>query len=321
MPQRVIVIKMDGLVKGKTCLKMLHKMSEIINNRRNKLDNFTIRQEFVFKGDYGYREKYIPLFKNLLLEYNGNSLTGLVFYISNNPYNLEFYISFDFENSIEEIHNLRDRCQKFGLYHMPDITLSHLFQVKNRFDVRVSVIDEMSLMMAYNYFQFPTIQVLNDNGIVWDEPLNDGFSIFISYSHKQQTDIFELISLINRNGTSVWIDEQQIDFGENILKEVTKGINNSKFSIIWITTDFIKSKFPLYELSTLLHESIMNEMHIICVVDYDVDIIKLKELGFQIDTIKHYKRTKEESVVETYNKIKPSIQKFIERKGKIYFEY
>lgn len=271
-----------------------------------------VRQEFVFQGDYGSREKYLPLLKDLLNEYDNNSLTGFTFFINDVPYHLELYISFVFENSVEEIRNLRKRCQSSGLWHTPDITISTLLgEAKNkRFNMFTAVTFE-DLIKSFSLFYFPTKQVFYDDGYNWHNKLNGKSQIFISYSHKQKTDVFDLISMINRLGPSVWVDDQQIDFGDNILKSVTKGINDCPMSIVWITNDFINSKFPLHELSTLLHKNIMENSPVICVIDSDVEIHALRENGFQVDTIKHHKRIENETVADTFNSIKTSITKHL----------
>lgn len=267
-----------------------------------------VRQEFVFQGDYGSRENYLPLFKDLLNEYDKNSLTGFTFYINNTPYQLELYISFVFENSVEEIRNLRKRCQYSGLWHTPNITISTLLDeaVNRRFNIFTACTFE-DLTMRYSLFLIPPKQFFYDEGYNWHNKLNGKSQIFISYSHKQKTEVFDLISMVNRLGPSVWVDDQEINFGDNILQSVTKGINDCPMSIVWITNDFINSKFPLHELSTLLHKNIMSNSRVICIIESDVDIYKLGEKGFQVDTIKHYKRTIDETVADTFNSIKASI--------------
>ncbi|GKV54280.1 hypothetical protein NCCP2222_02270 [Sporosarcina sp. NCCP-2222] len=270
-------------------------------------------QEFVFQGDYGYRDSYLPLFKDLLNEYGNDSLTGFTFYVNNIPYKLELYFSFVFENSIEAIRDLKERCQLSGLWHSPNITISTLLnEAKNRrFDIISSVTFEDFSLIYSGAFAIPIKQEFYDKGYNWHNKLNGKSQIFISYSHKQKKDVFDLISMINRLGPSVWVDEQQIDFGENILQSVTKGINDCPMSIVWITNDFINSKFPLHELSTLLHKNIMEDTRVICIVDFDVDILNLREKGFQIDTIKFHKRVKDETVADTFNGIKTSISNYL----------
>ncbi|MFJ7842035.1 toll/interleukin-1 receptor domain-containing protein [Lysinibacillus sphaericus] len=272
-----------------------------------------IKQEFVFKGDYGLRDNYLPLFKEMLSKYDKNSLTGMAFFINNIPYKLELYIAFTFENSVDEVRGLREIFLQNGLVHTPNITIHNLLNAYylRRFDM-FTCCNFDDLVLSYSLFYFPTISELRAKGYDWSQNLDGNNQIFISYSHKQRKEISDLVSLINHLGPSVWVDYCQIDLGDEIITTIHKGINESSLSIVWLSNDFINSKFPLHELTTLIHESIMNGKRPIFILEYDVDPQELISKGYPIQNYHYHKRSKNETIPFTFNIIKDTLIKHLD---------
>lgn len=50
----------------------------------------------------------------------------------------------------------------------------------------------------------------------------------------------ELTDLLQRKGTSVWFSENEIPLGSNMLREIDKGLKNSRVGIVLVTSSFLK---------------------------------------------------------------------------------
>lgn len=79
--------------------------------------------------------------------------------------------------------------------------------------------------------------------------------IFLSHSSEDKPDVRRLKVDLEKNGFSTWLDEDEIGIGDRIATEVQKGLTNSKFLIIWLTSRAVKSGWVEREWqSQLLYE-------------------------------------------------------------------
>jgi 5'-deoxynucleotidase YfbR-like HD superfamily hydrolase len=76
---------------------------------------------------------------------------------------------------------------------------------------------------------------------------------FICHASEDKKDyIFPIKNGLEKIGISTWIDNGEIDLGDNILLKIQEGINNSKYALIVISQIWLEKNWPLYELSSLL---------------------------------------------------------------------
>ena len=82
--------------------------------------------------------------------------------------------------------------------------------------------------------------------------------IFLCHAWEDRMTIAKnLTDLLITNGTSVWFSENNIPLGSNLLREIDKGLANSRIGIVLVTPSFLKriqgNGVADKELSALLH--------------------------------------------------------------------
>jgi len=72
--------------------------------------------------------------------------------------------------------------------------------------------------------------------------------IMISYSHKDEGDVQAIKDVIKDVGLSYFIDSKDIDYGENIVNKVRKGIQDSTHLLVYVSPASLKSQWVLIEI-------------------------------------------------------------------------
>jgi 5'-deoxynucleotidase YfbR-like HD superfamily hydrolase len=80
--------------------------------------------------------------------------------------------------------------------------------------------------------------------------------IFLSHSSKDKPAVEKLANDLKAQGASVWFDAWEIPLGASLVKEVERGLLNSKFIGIWITKNAISSGWVEKEWQTRLKDEI-----------------------------------------------------------------
>jgi hypothetical protein len=78
--------------------------------------------------------------------------------------------------------------------------------------------------------------------------------IFISYSHKDKDFVGILAENLQRVGHNVWWDTTDIQSGDEISDEITNAIASSKYVIVVLTPDSVKSKWVKSEYTEALNQ-------------------------------------------------------------------
>lgn len=75
--------------------------------------------------------------------------------------------------------------------------------------------------------------------------LEDKKKIFISYSHKDEKLKDQVVSHLKAINLPIepWVDKSEIDAGDEWEKEIKNAIEQSEMAILFISTDFLNSKF------------------------------------------------------------------------------
>ncbi|MBC8508265.1 MAG: toll/interleukin-1 receptor domain-containing protein [Chloroflexi bacterium] len=77
------------------------------------------------------------------------------------------------------------------------------------------------------------------------------YDVFLSYSSSdREAVIAPFLSKIEQLGIRSWCDIRQISWGDSIVENIQKGINESIFLIAFISSSFLMKSWPLKELRT-----------------------------------------------------------------------
>lgn len=259
-------------------------------------------RDYIWQADYGDRKKLIPFMKELLRMQDAESLQCLSIFVNNDPYNLELFIYLSYNNPQEEdLEFMKKGFNELGLSYRKDLTLDEMFmQMGNRQFNSMTMIDEdMVDLVMDTAFWFSERKEMEQQGYRFGQ-FGMKKKVFISHSSLDKPMIEQIIPFISAINLNTWVDKYDINVGEPIEKKVFEGIEESTAVILWITKDFLDSKWCETEMESFINKAIEKEVLLISVVSEDVDI---ENLPTQIQQSKYIHRKRDESIEYIANEI------------------
>ena len=259
-------------------------------------------RDYIWQADYGDRNKLVPFMKELLRTQDAKSLQCLGIFVNNDPYNLELFIYLSYDNPQDEhLAFMKKGFNELGLIYRKDLTLDEMFmQMGNRqFNSKTMISEDMVDLVMGTSFWFPERKEMEQQGYRFGQ-FGMKRKVFISHSSLDKPVIEQIIPFISAINLNTWVDKYDINVGETIEKRVFEGIEESVAVILWITKDFLDSKWCKTEMESFINKAIENEVLLISVVNEDVDI---ENLPTQIQQRKYIHRKRDESIENTANEI------------------
>jgi hypothetical protein len=118
--------------------------------------------------------------------------------------------------------------------------------------------------------------------------------IFISYSHNDSEFVHRIIDDLKAKGLDLWFDEQDVPPGANLTKSVDEGLSGTRYMLLFLSTNAIKSKWVEEEWTAKYKDEI--ERNKVSVIPILIENIEIKELPLIIrnkkivDFSKEYKQ-------------------------------
>jgi hypothetical protein len=79
------------------------------------------------------------------------------------------------------------------------------------------------------------------------------YDAFISHASEDKEDLVRpLAEKLQEAGFSIWYDEFQLKVGDSLRRSIDKGLANSKFGIVVLSSNFFAKNWPQYELDGLV---------------------------------------------------------------------
>jgi hypothetical protein len=95
------------------------------------------------------------------------------------------------------------------------------------------------------------------------ESENVEYDVFISHSSEDKEDFVRPLTLeLQELGVKVWYDEFELKLGDSLRRSIDKGLINSKYGIVILSTSFFKRNWTQYELDGFVNRE-MNGMKVI----------------------------------------------------------
>ncbi|KAI8539496.1 hypothetical protein RHMOL_Rhmol09G0187700 [Rhododendron molle] len=111
------------------------------------------------------------------------------------------------------------------------------------------------------------------------------YDIFLSFrgldTRKKFTD--HLYEALKREGFQTFIEDDEIEWGENIKSALQKAIWNSKMSVIVLSKNYATSTSCLFEIHTIIEHRKKKSDHFILPVFYEVDPWEIKQQAKKLD--------------------------------------
>jgi hypothetical protein len=83
--------------------------------------------------------------------------------------------------------------------------------------------------------------------------------VFISYSSVDSDEVLDFISLLKNSGIDFFIDKMDIGWGESIIEKVFSGIETSRYVVVFISTNSLKSPWVKKEILTAFQREIESD--------------------------------------------------------------
>ena len=81
------------------------------------------------------------------------------------------------------------------------------------------------------------------------------YDVFISYAHADKDEyIIPLKKALDRQKIKYWIDDDEMEWGDNFIKEIEKGLHNCRFGLICLSKNFLEKNWTLNEMHSFLAE-------------------------------------------------------------------
>lgn len=80
--------------------------------------------------------------------------------------------------------------------------------------------------------------------------------IFISYSRVDSDKVLDFVSSLQDSGIDYWLDQINIGWGENLIDRVFSGIEKSRYVIVFISENSLKSQWVSQEIRTAFHKEL-----------------------------------------------------------------
>lgn len=95
------------------------------------------------------------------------------------------------------------------------------------------------------------------------ERISVEYDVFISHSSEDKDDFVRPLTLELQNlGVKVWYDEFELKLGDSLRRSIDKGLINSKYGIVILSTSFFNRNWTQYELDGFVNRE-MNGMKVI----------------------------------------------------------
>jgi len=198
-----------------------------------------------YSFDYGNRSILKEPLRKLLTKYD-NQILGVMPFVNNNPYLLEFYIVFDCEKD-KIIDYIKEHIKPFAIKEHSELTVRYLLeQLRNKRFNTLNHIYPYDIDWIFNpspfLFFFPERKDLENIGYTFDNNLFPPNTIFFSYSHNNQEFVENVKNELKNYNLPVFIDTSSLKLGDKIDKKIKNLIIESKGVVFFIDETFYNKK-------------------------------------------------------------------------------
>ncbi len=211
----------------------------------------------VWEADYGDREPTLSGLRTILEDATAGALTGVMVFVNNNPYRLEYFVSMSYSTRHADADLTAARVAQImreaGARERSDLDPDELIASigAQRFNA-ISLTDARTVNLAEECFSWPSRSDLVARG--YDHrPYGARSRVFLSHSSDAKPTVRRLRGLLQDRGLATWFDEVDIEAGEPLVTAIEDGIAGSKAVIFWVDRSFLQSRWCKYEMDGFFH--------------------------------------------------------------------
>lgn len=118
--------------------------------------------------------------------------------------------------------------------------------------------------------------------------LDKEYDVFISHASEDKHNFVEpLTNALKDAGIKTWYDADQISWGESIRQSIDKGLINSRFCIVVLSTDFFKKYWAgTYELNAIFQRAVSEKNSLILPIWHNITIEEIGRHNLTLPDIK-----------------------------------
>lgn len=114
-------------------------------------------------------------------------------------------------------------------------------------------LEQLQALASWLFF-FPPKSVYEAKGYCFTPKYKP--KLFVSYSHRNQPLVHDIIKQLRRYGFDFWLDEEQIDVGDRLLERVHQGVSECDLALVFLSQDTKVSAFAKHELHSFFSQVI-----------------------------------------------------------------
>lgn len=200
-------------------------------------------QQICYQCDYGDREKLREPIRELVAKYSSQVL-GVMPFVNNNPYQLEFYLVIEFEDELIEGY-VRDNIEPLCIKKLSSISVNYLLQSmgERRFNSLNHIFPSLVDQFFDSFFFFSERRELEEKGYKPPTKLFPPNTVFFSYSHQVRDKIQALHTYLMPYNLPIFFDISNIQPGDNIANAIEMFMQDCKGVIFFVNQMFIDSQW------------------------------------------------------------------------------
>ena len=82
-------------------------------------------------------------------------------------------------------------------------------------------------------------------------PSDRRFHVFIAHASEDKPFVAPLATQLKQHGLEVWYDDFVLDLGDNLTREIDKGLALSRYGVVVLSPSFFQKSWPMAELNAL----------------------------------------------------------------------
>ena len=233
-------------------------------------------KKYILSLNYGERLDEKDFIKDILENFDADTLVGCGIFINNNPYNLEllFFASLakDISRFEDFLKNKYPDKKRIFNYFLDDMFISLRSRGYNvatfTDDFTVDLVIEED---ANDFFLFPCKSKMNS---IWKSDINvkKAPQVFLSHSSKDKAIVDDIFNELQKSEICAWYDKYEIEPGDSVTEKINSGLDNSDIGIICISSNFLNasSGWTKNELNYFIQRRMCTPDKYFIVVNFDV---------------------------------------------------
>lgn len=209
---------------------------------------------------YGEHDKHISVIEKISKLVSKDGKLGV--FVNNIPYWLELTLAVSTTTNYEAIIQIAQENHLQLDYSRGIPELIEDLKERRCYNFTEIGVDETYDEIEYKLRKmclYPTISELKEKG--YFPPTAKKKKLFISYCHKDKSAVHCIVDQLRSHGLDIWLDEYEIDFGDNLLSRIDQAIRECDMPLLFLSKSTPNANYAKWETS-LFYRKIIEQSYI-----------------------------------------------------------